>query len=55
MRTFLANPERAYLESMHLWDYLSKAFIEQVRRFGEVHIFVRNFDRKSTHSARSFL
>jgi hypothetical protein len=31
-----------------LWDYLAKAFVEQVGRFGEVHIFVRNFDRKST-------
>jgi hypothetical protein len=31
-----------------LWDYLATAFVEQVQRFGEVHIFVRNFDRKST-------
>jgi hypothetical protein len=32
----------------HLWDYLAKAFVEQVNRAGEVHIFVRNFDRRST-------
>jgi hypothetical protein len=32
----------------NLWDYLAKAFVEQAQRFGEVHIFVRNFDRKST-------
>jgi hypothetical protein len=31
-----------------LWDYLAKAFVDQAQRFGQVHIFVRNFDRKST-------
>ena len=31
----------------NLWDYLARAFVDQVRGY-EVHIFVRNIDRKST-------
>ena len=30
-----------------LWDYLARAFVDQMCG-SEVHIFVRNFDRKST-------
>ena len=31
-----------------LWDPLAEAFVEQVRRHQEVHVFVRTFDQEST-------
>jgi hypothetical protein len=44
-RIKLYNYERALWD---LWDHLAKTFVEHVRHAGEIHVFVRNFDQKST-------